>query len=108
MEVITHLLTDFKQKEISMTYCWRRLLQWFFPYCWNKAWQESASKPFHVDASFETLVFKIIQADREPIAASLNCTAHFVTQKRGYPIQTSENQQDIVIQCNLLVDLYEN
>ena len=37
-----------------------------FPYCWNRAWQEFAFKSFHVDASFETLLFQIIRADHEP------------------------------------------
>ena len=41
-------------------------LAMIFPYCWNRAWLESASKSFHVDASFKTFVFKMIRADREP------------------------------------------
>ena len=41
-------------------------LAMIFPYCWNRAWLESASKCFHVDASFEKSVFKMIRADREP------------------------------------------
>ena len=45
--------------------CWRRLLRWPFSMLLKQSLAGVSSKPFHVDASFETSVFKIIRVDHE-------------------------------------------